>query len=1173
MYIGGYYYKNIIDYIRHRKKKTVLQSLQGNITPSSTLTGNLAIIASNINKLPLNVANGTEDGTVSCIVDVGTTTTSDTGNEYAGSRSFKHVATIAGDYVGVSSACYYPCTSGTQLTASLYVKNPTDNTFVGIAWYDSGKSYITSENTPQTPSASYVRVAKTSTAPANTAYAQVYISSGGAQTFYTDNWQLEIGGSATDWVVPGVIERNALEGSITATSDLTGDLRKNNITDLVGSVDAALSTTGNLGVIYGLKGSITGQSNIPNATLSKVTGASGNLLSWNLSSGFEEGNVTDISYIGSGGGTTTNLLPLNVANGSETGTVTCITDSGFTTTSDNTNAYSGNRCFKHTPVGAGNYASITRDDTCLYACGPGTQLTASLYAKNPSGSFAVSIYWLDSSKTYLSSSAGDVMSPSASYQRAYATGTAPSGTAYAEMVIGFTGAQTTYTDNWQLEIGGSPTTFTLPGSKNLLPLNVANGTEDGNVSPFSSLSSDLTITSSTEEAWEGSRSLKAVWTGSDTYIPIRLGGATTAPVKGSTTYQLTWYQKGSASAFRMWVYDQNWTTVGYTDYTGNSGWTRHTVNVTTGASSTYLNIGLNNGTTSPTIYVDGFQLEEGASATAWALPGDAPSSMAQVTVDSSNAYSGSNCIKVVGNTTNYVQTVGTGLSHNVPVTAGNHYSAQAKVKLSGTGSTSFGVVWTDANYNVVGTNSVLASGTSYVLKELEALVAPVGAVYAGLYVQPLATAPDTKIVYLDELRFESGDTANEWGGGQSGSDILLNAMDITATSNLTGTLSGGGSIQPPDPLTGKWYKSVKDYGPAGQGGNDTAIIQAAIADAKNVYFPAGQYRCNLNITSPTFNLLGAGVEGRTQFTSATAGSPVITVNAVNNNISDWSIKMMTIVTEYQAPGLLITATNPYKVSNGHVSRLRTARCSGWGVETRGVSGGEVRHVKFTEMFGTWCYGNIRLGPGTIYCIIEDYLDAPTGGQNGHRFQIEGDHNLIKMCATEGTYYNSGNYNTFINCINESVSNDPPTDNVFTDIGNYTVIDQFTFESPPSARVPIAYYAEGVGHLIKKLSSYAGQPATPIVIAPGSSGTFVDVSMQGQSISSYNYTGKDFANWQLSPGGSFFAAWRKKEIYGSSAPGGSWSVGDRVYNTAPTAGGNLGWVYTSSGWKTFGNITA
>jgi len=53
---------------------------------------------------------------------------------------------------------------------------------------------------------------------------------------------------------------------------------------------------------------------------------------------------------------------------------------------------------------------------------------------------------------------------------------------------------------------------------------------------------------------------------------------------------------------------------------------------------------------------------------------------------------------------------------------------------------------------------------------------------------------------------------------------------------------------------------------------------------------------------------------------------------------------------------------------------------------------------------------------------------------------------------------------------------------------------------------------------------------------------------------------------------------KLRSLGSAAPTtGTYLQGDIVYNSAPTAGGNIGWVCTAGGtpgtWKTFGSIAA
>lgn len=52
----------------------------------------------------------------------------------------------------------------------------------------------------------------------------------------------------------------------------------------------------------------------------------------------------------------------------------------------------------------------------------------------------------------------------------------------------------------------------------------------------------------------------------------------------------------------------------------------------------------------------------------------------------------------------------------------------------------------------------------------------------------------------------------------------------------------------------------------------------------------------------------------------------------------------------------------------------------------------------------------------------------------------------------------------------------------------------------------------------------------------------------------------------------------ERIVGSSAPtAGDWELGDVIYNTSPTAGGDIGWVCTAAGtpgtWKTFGAISS
>jgi hypothetical protein len=82
-----------------------------------------------------------------------------------------------------------------------------------------------------------------------------------------------------------------------------------------------------------------------------------------------------------------------------------------------------------------------------------------------------------------------------------------------------------------------------------------------------------------------------------------------------------------------------------------------------------------------------------------------------------------------------------------------------------------------------------------------------------------------------------------------------------------------------------------------------------------------------------------------------------------------------------------------------------------------------------------------------------------------------------------------------------------------------------------------------------------------------------------SITDFHNTGLSFDSWptigQLAASGGPYSA---RILSGPAAPitGSWWKVGDIVWNTAPTAGGNMGWVCTAAGapgvWKTFGAIS-
>ena len=81
--------------------------------------------------------------------------------------------------------------------------------------------------------------------------------------------------------------------------------------------------------------------------------------------------------------------------------------------------------------------------------------------------------------------------------------------------------------------------------------------------------------------------------------------------------------------------------------------------------------------------------------------------------------------------------------------------------------------------------------------------------------------------------------------------------------------------------------------------------------------------------------------------------------------------------------------------------------------------------------------------------------------------------------------------------------------------------------------------------------------------------------------SYEYT---YAKWWMAfnqvniKNMDYYYLGGKKNSYGTAAPTtGTWAVGDKVHNTAPVAGGKIGWVCVTAGtpgtWKAFGVIDA
>jgi hypothetical protein len=185
--------------------------------------------------------------------------------------------------------------------------------------------------------------------------------------------------------------------------------------------------------------------------------------------------------------------------------------------------------------------------------------------------------------------------------------------------------------NLQLEAKPYPTTFTAGERKpelltiptsvpdpvnptNLLTENQANGGEDGTVTGFVA-HLGATISSSTEQAWQGSRSIKVITEGASPNEGVRVN----CPAKIGATYSLSLWIRGSGTA-RLLLSEAGTgqATLGDVVHLTDS-WQRLTVTRTVTTYTTlycYARIVSQQDTT---FYIDGLQLEEGDTATDWCL--------------------------------------------------------------------------------------------------------------------------------------------------------------------------------------------------------------------------------------------------------------------------------------------------------------------------------------------------------------------------------------------------------------------------------------------------------------------------------------------------------------------------------------------------------------------------
>lgn len=321
---------------------------------------------------------------------------------------------------------------------------------------------------------------------------------------------------------------------------------------------------------------------------------------------------------------------------------------------------------------------------------------------------------------------------------------------------------------------------------------------------------------------------------------------------------------------------------------------------------------------------------------------------------------------------------------------------------------------------------------------------------------------------------------------------------------------------------GMGYVSVKDYGAKGDGTtNDTTAIQNAISSGKNVYFPPGTYLCNLNITSTTFSILGSGIQ-QTILKPYSTSAPVIKVDAKSNQIFGWSIKELQIDGNRTAQGVVLTATYPYAISEGIMEHLLINNCI-TGLQITGVNNGPVYSCRFSDMIYKECITGIDIGESGAYLSFRD--SEITSLYNGPAITTTGGLSLFERIQTSNTINNGGQFNSFQKVTIEGImSTAPQSKEVFRDAGAHSNVDLVMTNIPP-AKCPYGYSAYNPDHNVQNIRMWGTSiPSYPFNVDPSSSGTIINVDVQGDNVSSHNVK-TDFAKWNILGGGSYFAPWK------------------------------------------------
>ena len=403
--------------------------------------------------------------------------------------------------------------------------------------------------------------------------------------------------------------------------------------------------------------------------------------------------------------------------------------------------------------------------------------------------------------------------------------------------------------------------------------------------------------------------------------------------------------------------------------------------------------------------------------------------------------------------------------------------------------------------------------------------------------------------------------------------------------------------------------SVKDFGAVGDGTtDDSTAINNALAASNNIYFPSGTYLATtITIPNKAIYLKGDGmyetiIQSNTGSYNYLFASAAYVNNATTGNNQ--------LIVENMAFDGNNVCTNVF-VLYGFYSEFRyclfqNALSSGTGaallVTSNGISGSncsttlvENRIVncrliangtsaglgmvdsgfKCTDMFvlnnifsgGTSNVVNLLAMAGTIFSNNHVYGGTSSFNELSIGTRIENNYFETKVVVDDFKYpLVSISNNEFLGILQVNFGSGLSyatlvlTDNTFTGASAYILHNFFA-----SSR-----------DIIVMGGSF--DSSTPIVWSNGSStGRVTFNNVYQYATGNYGTGTYSGVGYMLSGSGTAATGNIGKILWQNTYPTtGTWIVGDIVYNTAPTSGGNIGWVCTTSGtpgiWKTFGAIS-